>query len=325
MKRRSLLIASGACVAVAAAKPFAQTAKPRRVAFVHPGTLEGFQPQLHAFRTALTELGYSEGRDVSIGVSAGDNRPDRLPKLAADVAALRPDVIVTATSAAIAAFKKATSSIPIVFAATYDPVGQGFVSSLQRPGGNITGVVVYVDLAPKIVEIAREALPSARRLGTLVHEPDPAQALALKAFEPAARRFNFEPIVVRVARVEDLDRAFREFAQQRAEAVVIESAAFLVTNRQGIIKRAFDARLPLFGTSNLFAEDGALLSYSTLIEENWRKAAALVHKILRGAKPADLPVEQPQLFHLVVNRKTAKAIGVELSPVTLLRADRVIE
>ena len=325
MKRRALLIASGACVAVAAANSFAQTAKPRRIAFVHPGTPPGFQPQLHAFRTALAELGYSEGRDLFIDVRAGDNRPDRLPKLAADIAALQPDIIVTATSAAIAAFKNATSSIPVVFAATYDPVGQGFVSSLQRPGGNITGVLVYVDLAPKIVEITREALPAARRLGTLVHEPDPAHKLALKTFEPAARRFNFEPIVVRVARVDELDRAFREFVDQKVEAIIIENAAFLTTNRQHIIKRAFDARLPLFGTTNLVPESGGLLSYGTLIEENWRRAAALADKIFRGAKPAELPVEQPDRFQLVVNRKTAKAIGVTLSPVTMLRADRIIE
>jgi putative ABC transport system substrate-binding protein len=293
--------------------------------FFHPGTSAGFQPQLSAFRGAIKELGYAEGRDLSIEVRAGDNRQDRFPKFAAEIVAQRPDVVVTATSAAIAAFKQATSSIPIVFAAAYDPVGQGFVASLQRPGGNITGVLTHIDLSPKLVEIVREAFPTVRRLGILVHDLDPAQRLALKLFEPAALRHEFEPIVVRVTRVEDLDRAFKEFAERKAEAIILENNTFQVTNRQDIIKRAFDARLPIFSTSNLIAESGGLLSYSNLTEESWRRSATLVHKILRGAKPAELPVEQPERFVLVVNRKAARAVGIELSAVTIMRADRLID
>jgi putative ABC transport system substrate-binding protein len=273
----------------------------------------------------MKEFGYAEGRDLSIEVRAGENRQDLFAKLAAEIVAQRPDIIVTSTSAAIAAFKQATSSIPIVFAASYDPVGQGFVASLQRPGGNITGVLTHIDLSPKLVEIVRDALPAIRRLGILVHDPDPAQKLALKAFEPAALRYDFEPIVVRVTRVEDLDRAFKELAERKAEAIILENATFQVTNRQDIIKRAVDARLPIFSTSNLIAESGGLLSYSNLTEESWRRAATLVHKILRGAKPAELPVEQPERFVVIVNRKTARAIGIELSSVTIFRADRLID
>jgi putative ABC transport system substrate-binding protein len=273
----------------------------------------------------MKEIGYVEGRDLSIEIQAGDNRQDQLAKLAAAVAATRPEVIITATSAAIAAFKKSTASIPIVFAGAYDPVGQGFVASLRHPGRNITGVLVHVALGPKIVEIVREALPHAHRLATLIHEPDPAQRLSLQAFEPAARRYHFEPIVVRVKRVEDLDRAFKEMVERRAEAVLVENSSFQVTNRSSIVKKALAARLPLFSTSNLIAESGAVLSYGTVTEENWRRAAVLVDKILRGANPADLPVDQPERFQLIVNRKTARAIGVELSPMIMARADRVIE
>jgi putative tryptophan/tyrosine transport system substrate-binding protein len=297
----------------------------RRIVFFHPGAVAGFQQQLNAFRGSIKELGYAEGRDLSIEVRAGDNRQDRFPKLAAEIVAQRPDLIVTSTSAAIAAFKQATSSIPIVFAASYDPVGQGFVASLQRPGGNITGVLTHIDLSAKLVEVVREALPTVRRLGILVHDLDPAQRLSLKLFEPAALRHQFEPIVVRVTRVEDLERAFKEFAERKTEAIVVENASFQVTSRQDIIKSALDARLPIFSTSNLIAESGGVLGYSTLTEESWRRAATLVHRILRGARPAELPVEQPERFVMVVNRKAARAIGIELSRVTILRADRLID
>ena len=325
MRRRTLLLAGGVWFAAAPLHAFSQPRNAPRIAFVHPGAASGFQPQLQAFRAGLKELGYEEGRNIQLEVRSGENRSERLAKLVADVVAENPDVIVTATSAAIRAFKSATSSIPVIFAATFDPVGQGFVSSLQRPGGNITGVIVYVDLGGKLVELTRDAMPLARRLGTLIHEPDPSQKLFIDHFEPAARRFNFEPIVVRVTQVDELDRAFKELTERKAEVVIAESAAFLTTNRQQIIKRASAARLPLFSSTNLFAESGALLSYGTLTEENWRRAAALVDRILRGAKPADLAVEQPERFYLVVNRKAARAIGFSIPPVIMLRADRVID
>jgi putative ABC transport system substrate-binding protein len=325
MKRRALLFAGGAWLAQAAAPSFSQPAKLRRIAFVNPGSHAGFRTHFEAFRNALKELGYVEGRDISIEASWADDDTARLTKLAAEVVESNPDVIVTATSAGIAAFKKATSSIPIVFATAGNPVEQGFVSSLHSPGGNITGVLVYVALTPKLVEIAREALPNAGRLALLLHDADPAHKLMLEGFEASAQRFRFEPTIVHIGSAVDLDRAFTDLAERKAEVAIVPSLQFFGSHHKQLAERALKARLPLVSSITRLAETGALLSYGTRTEENYPRAASLVDKILRGAKPADLPVEQPQRFELVVNRKTAKAIGVTLSPVTMLRADRIID
>jgi putative ABC transport system substrate-binding protein len=324
MRRRALLLAGGALIGGAILPALANTAKTRRVIVVHPGAAEGYQPQLNAFRERLKELGYFEGRDIVIELRDAQNRPERLPALAKEAAQLNPDVIVTAGSAGVAACKNATSSIPIVFASAADPVEQGFIASLQRPGGNVTGVL-SPGFREKIVEIAREALPGARRLALLIYEPDRAHKPILEAFERTARRFNFEPIVVRVSGIEGLDQAFGEISERRADVLLVPNLSFLQMNRHEIARRALRARLPLIGTTTLMVESGGLLSYGISVEENWRRAAAFVDRILRGAKPGDLPVDQPELIQLIINRRTAQAIGVNLSPVTMLRAERIID
>ena len=326
MKRRALLVAGGGLLAAIAAPAFSQSQKSvRRIAFVHPGTRVGFQFLFDTFRAGLRDLGYVEGRDISIDPRWAEGRTDLLASLAAEAVAQNPAVIVTATSAGVLACKNATASIPIVFATAFNPVEQGFVSTLQRPGGNITGVLLYSTMVQKVVEIAREALPAARRLAILIHEADPAHKFELAGFEPAARRFKFEPIVVRITRAEDLDRAFSELAERKADAVISPQLAIFQSNQKRVVALALKAKLPLLSAQDNMIERGGLLSYGTPREENYRRAAALVDKILRGAKPADLPVEQPDRFQLVVNRKTARAIGVTLSPVTILRADRIID
>lgn len=325
MKRRAILVASGVWLAAAAAGALTQTANLRRLAFVHPGTRVGFQFYFNTFRAGLRDLGYVEGRDISIDPRWAEDRIDLLDSLAAEAVAQNPAVIVTATSAGVAALKKATSSIPIVFATAGSPVEQGFVSSLQRPGGNVTGVLLYSSITQKVVEIAREALPTARRLAILIHEADPAHKNELAGFESAAQRFKFEPIVVRIARAEDLDRVFGELAERKADAVIAPQLAIFRSNQKRVVALALKAKLPLLSPHHDLADSGGLLSYGTPREENYRRAAALVDKILRGAKPGELPVEQPDRFLLVVNRKTARAIGVTLSPVTILRADRIID
>lgn len=325
MKRRALLLAGGACFAVAATTAFSQAPKVRRIAFLHPGTQQAIGPQFDAFRSALKALGYVEGRDISIDTRWGEDRAERLPALAAEVVARNPEVIVSATSAAVATLKKATTSIPIVFATAGSPVEQGFVASLQRPGGNVTGVLLYSGLVQKLVEIAREALPAAGRLAILIDEADQAHKAELEGFEPTARRFKFEPIVVRIRRAEDLDRAFSELAERKADALIVPQLRLLNSKQKLIVARTLKARLPLLSALPGFTESGGLLSYGTPREENYRRAAALVDKILRGAKPGDLSVEQPDRFQLMVNRKTARAIGITLSPVTMLRADRIID
>jgi putative ABC transport system substrate-binding protein len=327
MKRRAILAAVGAWLAAAAAPSFPQSpVKLRRVAFLHPGTQRANQSTFEAFRTSMKGLGYAEGREISLETRWAEGRIDRLPSLAAELAALDPAVIVTGTSAAVAACKRATSTIPIVFTTASSPVEQGFVSSLSRPGGNITGVLLHTgDLTSKNAEFAREALPRAQRLAILVHDADPAHMLVLANFLPSAQRFKFEPVVLRVANTEELDRAFRELADRKADALYLPELNFMITNRDQLIARSMKARLPLLSNNDDITTAGGLMSYGTAREENYRRAAALVDKILRGAKPGDLPVEQPERFQLVVNRKTAKAIGVTLSPVTMLRADRIID
>ncbi len=325
MRRREICKAIGAAFTILTMPGMAQP-RLRRVAFVHPSGQAAYEPTLAVFRHQMRELGYREGVDLAIEVRFGNDRIKDLPEIAAAVVASGPDVIVTATSAGTAAFKKATSTIPVVFATAGDPVEQGFVASLQRPGGNVTGVVVYGNLlARKIAEIARDAFPKAQRLALLVYTPDPASRVALEAFEPSARHFKFEPIVVRISGAGDLDRAFKELAERKPDVVFAATLAFFNSHRYELAKRAQKARMPLIGNDLRYAEAGALLSYGTSIDENYRRAAHMVDKILRGARPAELPVEQPERFQLVVNRKTAKAIGIELSPFTMLRADRIID
>jgi putative ABC transport system substrate-binding protein len=249
---------------------------------------------------------------------------ERLPKLAAEVVALNPDVIVTASSAAVAACKKATSSIPIVFATAADPVAQGFASSLQRPGGNVTGVVAW-QLYPKLAELAREAFPAANRLAILVHERDAFHTNVIAQFEPSARRLKFEPLVVRVANAEALQGAFEELSARKADVAIVPTLALFTTHQKQVIAFGLKTKLPLISPHDNFARAGGLLSYGSPREEHYRRAAALVDKILRGAKAGDLAIEHPERIELVVNRRTARAIGVKLSPVTTLRADRIID
>lgn len=326
MKRRALLVSSGVWLVAAATRSFSQAPKaPRRIAVLLPGTQAGYRSRFEAFRAELKKLGYVEGRDVLFEARWAEDRTETLVSLAVELVALGPAVMLTATSAGISACKKATSTIPIVFASGGSPVEQGFVSSLRRPGGNITGIIVHLDLAAKMVEVTREALPQAQRLAILIHESDPAHKLILDLFVPAARRFKFEPVVVRVARAEDFGRAFDEIVSQKADALYLADLSFNRSHGPELANRSIKARLPLLSGYDETATAGGLLSYGTGIEENYRRAAAMVDKILRGAKPGELAVEQPERFQLVVNMKTAKAIGVRLSPTTMLRATKVIE
>lgn len=255
----------------------------------------------------------------------GEGQGERFPLIAREIVALKPAVIVTATSAGVVAFKNVTSSIPIVFATAFDPVEQGFVSSLRRPGGNITGIMVHSGLGEKIVEMAREAFPQAQRFAIIVDDADRAHKIALDNFVASAPRFNFEPLVVRVSQPQDLERAFGEFANRRADILYLPNLTFMTSNRDQIIRRALNAKLPLLSGIHDTTEAGGLMSYGTAREEHFRRAAILVDKILRGAKPAELPVDHPERFTLVVNGKTARAIGAKLSGVTMLRADRIID
>ena len=326
MKRRRLLLAGGGWLAAAAVPAFPQAPKLRRIAFLHPARQAGTQAEaFESFRAELKELGYVEGRTISIEATWAEDHPERLPSLAAAIVARKPDVVVTATTAGVAVLHKATSTIPIVFATVANPEEQGFVSSLQRPGGNITGVLVYSKLTQKLVELTREALPAAKRLAFLTHEADPAHQYDLQDFEETARRLKFTPFVVKISGREDFQRAFDELSTRKSDAVLVGQLSIFGSNQKEIAALALQRKLPLLSTQLGMAEKGGLLSYGTARDENYRRAAALVDKILRGAKPADIPVEQPQRFYLIVNRKTARLIGAKLAPALNGRADRVID
>jgi putative ABC transport system substrate-binding protein len=325
MKRRQLLIAAGALLPVLLPAAYSQSSAPRRIAFVHPGTRAGYHPLFEVFRQALRESGYVEGRDIVIDPRWAEGRLDLLTALAAEAVAQEPAVIVTAGSEGIAAMKKQTSSIPIVFATAGRPVEQGFVASLQRPGGNVTGVVVYAGLVRKIVEITREALPSVKRIGLLLHDGDRASKNELELFEETARALNFAAVVVSTSGPEDFDRALGEMSRRKIQAVIVPQLIIFQSNRQALIDRALKWRLVVLSPILEFAESGGLLSYGTPREENYRRAGALTANILRGMRPADLPVEQPQNFQLIVNRRTAQMIGVKFAPQLTSRVDRIVE
>ena len=280
---------------------------------------------MDAFRAELMRLGHREGPDLSIEARWAEDRTERLATLAEELVALNPAVILTASSAGVAACKKATTVVPIVFATAGSPVEQGFVASLRKPGGNVTGVILHTSMVGKMVEIAREALPRAARFAILVHEPDPVHRLQLDEFVKAARQFTVEPIVVRVNQAEEVALAFNEAVRQKADALYLPAMAFTLSHYRYIAARSLEARLPLLSGYDEITAAGGLLSYGSGRDENFRRAAALVDKILRGANPGDLPVEQPERFELVVNLRTAKAMGIAVSQTTLLRASKVIE
>jgi putative ABC transport system substrate-binding protein len=279
---------------------------------------------MQAFQAELRKLGHEEGRSVTFDVRWGENKPERLPSLATELVAHRPAVILTGSSGGVLAAKNATSTIPIVFASAASPVEQGFIKSFRQPGGNITGVMVHMTEA-KAVEIVREILPRARRLAILIHKPDPYSKLSLEAFVAAAKRLKFEPLVIEVARTEELAIAFNEIVRQKADALYAPALVFIAAHRDYLVERALEARLPLLSPYEEMTAGGGLLSYGTERNENFRRAAVLVDKILRGASPAELPVEQPQKFELVVNLKTARTLGLKLPREFIQRADRVID
>jgi putative ABC transport system substrate-binding protein len=276
-----------------------------------------------ALREGLREQGSIEGQNFSIKLSSADGNAERLPELAAELVGLPVDVIVaTFTPCAIAA-KQATATIPIVMAAVADPIGAGLVQSLARPGGNITGFSnMAAETAGKSVELLRDALPSLRRMAVLVNPNDPFTRPLLEQVHLAGGSSGIEIAPVAMARGPDeVEAAFVRMKDEGAEAVVVQGIFFSKT----VADLAIKYRLPSASVLRQFAQAGGLISYGADVSDIFRRSAAAVHKILLGAKPADLPVELPTKFELVINLKTAKALGIEVAPTLLARADEVIE
>jgi ABC-type uncharacterized transport system substrate-binding protein len=280
-------------------------------------------PNADAFRQGLRDLGYIEGKNILVEYRYVEGRQDQIPGLVAELIQLKVDIIVSPTSPGIQAAKKATKTIPIVIVTTTDPVATGFVDSLARPGGNITGLTrLTTELSGKRLELLLEVLPGISRVGVL----GTLGNTGFKEYEDAARalKIPLQSLEVRGPNL-DLAGAFRDAAKNRVSGLITVRAALLIDYRKQIADLAIKNRLPSMCEGSDFVEAGGLLSYSTNDAESFRRAAHYVDKILKGAKPADLPVEQPTKFELVINLKTAKQIGLTIPQSVLYRADRVIK
>jgi ABC-type uncharacterized transport system substrate-binding protein len=282
--------------------------------------------QWQAFRSGLRERGWIEGGNIQIEYRWVEGNAARLPELAADLVRLNPDLLVTRGSFFTGALKAATSSIPILAVAHADPEGTGHVASLARPGGNITGLaLLQTELGPKGLELLRTVVPGAKRIAVLWHPGTPSAVPGLKALDEPARllRLRLQPIGARTT--QELESAFSTMARDVVQAVLVLGTPFFFTARQRLAELAIAHRLPTMFQGRPYVEAGGLMSYFPNHEELWRRAAVYADKILRGAKPADLPVEQPSRLELVINGRTAKAIGLTIPQSVLLRADQVIE
>ncbi len=326
--RRAFL---GALVGGLLATPFkanAQSAgKVYRVGYLTAGSVTANPYAFEAFRQGLRELGWVEGQNIVIEYRSAEGRFDRLPDLAAELIRLRVDVIVgTPTPAAIAA-KNASGTVPIVGVSLTVPVELGLITSLARPGGNVTGVSYSVgaDIFGKDLELLKQVVPRVRRVAVLSNPTGPAQPLTISNIKEAARSLGLQLQLVEARGPGDFDGAFAAMVRERAGALLVVTDPVYLPHRTRLVNLAVKNRLPSIFTQRADVEAGGLMSYGPNFPDMYRRASTYVDKILKGAKPADLPVEQPTKFELVINLKTAKALGLTMPPSLLQRADEVIQ
>ena len=327
--RREFLITLGAGALAAPWTSLAQQAsgKARRIAFLGMATASTYTPHVEVFKAGLRDAGYREGKDIAIEYRYADGKYERLAELAAELVRMKPDVIVTHGTPATAAAKKATSSIPVVMVSIADPVASGLVASLGRPGGNLTGLSnLQGDVVAKHMELLAQVLPGRAVFAVLRNPTNPgASEPQLKQAEAGARSLGLRLQSFDAGSAGDITAAFSAMASARMPgAVVLSDPLFLEEFRQ-IAELALKYRIATVSSRSEGAEAGGLMSYGSSLLGMFRQAAVYVDRIFKGAKPADLPVEQPTKFELVVNMKTAKALGFKLPPSVLVRADRVIE
>ena len=325
MRRREFMsLLGGAAVALPLAARAQQPGKVPTIGFLGANTASAQSQWTAAFVQRLRELGWIEGRNVAIEYRWAEGRDQRYAEIAAEFVRLKVDLVLTAGSAA-SALKQATSIIPVVFAAVNEPVVIGLVASLARPGGNVTGLSLQApDLAGKRLELLREVVPDLRRLAILGNVDNPGSVLEMREAQATAGTLGLEVATAEIRRAEDIVPAF-ESLSGRADTLYVCSDPLINTNRTRISILAVGARLPTMHGFREHVEAGGLMSYGANFPDLFRRAADYVDKILRGAKPADIPVEQPTKFDLVVNLITAKALGLAVSPMLLARADEVIE
>ena len=323
MKRRTFITLVGGA---AAAWPLAARAQQKLPTIGYLGTAAAaaWAPWTAAFVQRLHELGWTDGRTVEIQYRWAEGRAERWAEIAAEFVRLKVDVIVTGGNAAVAA-KQASSAVPIVFALVDDPVGLGLIASLARPGGNVTGLSIQnPDLAGKRVELLREVVPGLRRLAIMANVELPSAASEMREVQTAARTLDLDATTFPIRRAEDIAPAF-EALKGSADALYIVGDGLVITHRVRINTLALIARLPTIYPVREYVDAGGLMSYGPNFPDQFRRAADYVDKILRGAKPGEIPVEQPTKFDLVINLTTAKALGLTIPESFLLRADEVIE
>ena len=285
-----------------------------------------FTGQLDAFRQGLRELGYIEEKNIVVEYRYADGKVDRVAELATELVGLNVDVIVTYQTPSVLALKKASATIPIVFAMLSFPIENGIVANFARPGGNATGLTVLSEeLNGKRLELLKEAAPNVTRIGVLSNLANPTQPLEWKEIQAAAQGLGLKLQSLGVRSAKDFDSVFKAALEKRTQALINLPEALLVEQLNRIVEFAAKNKLPAIYSSPEFVQAGGLMSYSPIITDLWRRAATYVDKILKGAKPGDLPVERPTKFHFLINLKTAKQIGLTIPPNVLARADRVVK
>jgi putative ABC transport system substrate-binding protein len=327
MDRRRFLAGTGALLLAAPLAAEAQPAgKMYRIGMLETTSVALNAANLEAFRQGLRDLGYVERQDYAIEYRSADSRPDRFPDLAAELVRLKVDLIVTRGTTGAVAAKNATRTIPIVMATSGDPVAAGLVASLARPGGNVTGLSsINAELVGKRLGLLKEAIPGIARIAVVLNLSNPTLVTQRKQIEVAARSLGFQPQFLDVRTPEDLWRAFDTAVKQRANAVHVGLDFLAQSNLGRIVDLAAKHRLPAIYSTRDFVDAGGLMAYEVSRLEMYRRAASYIDKIFKGARPGDLPVEQPTKFELVINLKTAKALGLTIPPALLQRADQVIE
>lgn len=326
MDRRDLVIAL-ATVGIAQDVATAQSLKVGwRIGFLSPNSASEAGPYLDQFREGMREANYTEGQHYSVEVRSAEGVRERLGALAVELVRLNVDIIVAVTTSAVAAARKATATIPIVFVSVGDPVATGFADSLAHPGRNMTGMANFsVDLVPKLLELLKLAVPRASTIAWLGNTSNPLNAPATAQIQSAASAIGVQLMLTHWNDTNDMTAAMSEAARGGAQAIVVSGDPYLFGHRKEISDMAIKHRLALISPYREYTEAGSLLSYGINVKAQLRQAATFVVKIMRGARPGDLPVEQPTTFELVLNAKTATSLGITLPPSLLIRADRVIE
>ena len=302
-----------------------QRAKIHRIGFLVAATRSFFSARMEAFRQGLRELGYVEGKNVIIEYRYAEGKPDLLPALASELVQLKVDVIVTTGTPGVQAAKNATSTIPIVFAAVADPVASGLVASLARPGGNVTGQSIFApELSGKRLELLKEAFTKVTRVVALWNPTSSAEALSFKETQAVAKALGVQLHSMEVGGASDFESGFQRAKKARVQALIAVPSPVVSSNLKQVLEFAAKNRLPGMYDGPELVDAGGLMSYGPSYTDQFRRAAVFVDKILKGTKPADIPVEQPMKFEFIINLQAAKQIGVTIPPNVLVRADRVI-